>query len=544
MKKTMKKTLIAVCSMAFAFSMSIGWNAVSANAAGEVAVDGNFQMVDGAAIRIKGGAAPSGIRWAVKVSQDYYNYVTGLDANAEFGMLVDNTAIVDVDTNTTEQAIKCTVAPTFENGVWTYYASITYDALMETLEAQGKSEEEIAATLQACYETELWARAYVKYTAESVETYEYAVSADVARSIKGVAMNCLIQENTVGNEDVTADNKSAFETYANGAYTTIASDGVMKNAYNLTTATGTITSQNALAAGEYAVYVGAKRIGNVAHGGGKISATVAGLGSTLAAKGMENNVSFVNANGEVYQVSFVSATHAISTTTELNAFLNSYNNKTDGTNPSDNYYAVLTNDIDYEKKTALPTGTDNSYIFRGTFNGMGYAIKNYIVSGASQKGVFGAIHGNALIENVAFIGAQGNGGDSPLVLGQIYGGTVRNIYVQGCYASHVTTGYRGLAYAGGCGVFSNCIVDIDYPAGSTKTTNVFTGATGGNLAATVYGIGNATRLEPSKTTAPYATVAEMLATNKSNITAANGWSAYWSFDEEGNLYFGDEKVAD
>ena len=238
---------------------------------------------------------------------------------------------------------------------------------------------------------------------------------------------------------------------------------------------------------------------------------------------------------------FKLVSHEISTKTQLNKFLTSY---ATAAAESNKYYAVLVNDIDCADGNGAPTyvcwgrGAKDAY-FYGTFDGQGYAIKNYKVQ---SGGLFGGLISTGVIKNVAFINAVGPEENSALVIGQIYGGKVENIYVKGTYS--VATGYRGIAYAGGCGIFSNCIVDIDYPDGSTKTTNVFTGETGGNLASSMYGIGNATRLEPKKTTAPYASVADMLATNKDNIVSTNGWSEYWSFDKDGNLYFGDEKVAD
>ena len=241
---------------------------------------------------------------------------------------------------------------------------------------------------------------------------------------------------------------------------------------------------------------------------------------------------------------FVCVSHAISTKEELTAFLTSYSGGTDAdTNDSASYYAVLVNDIDY-KNTSMPKKGRTSDIFMGTFNGMGYAIKNYKIDASSSAGggVFGAIYGAACIENVAFINAVGGDAESPLVLGHTYGGTVKNIYIKGSYEG--INGYRGAFASGGLSVASNCVVDIDYPDDATATTNVFTGATGGNLASSMYGIGNATQLEPQTKTAPYASVAAMLAANKDNIVSANGWSEYWSFDESGNLYFGDEQVAD
>ena len=537
MKKNFRKNLIAVASIACmaTLAFSVGTNVAKADS---LSTTNNFYMTDGAAIRVKSGA-PSGIRWSVTVTESYYNRVTSL-GEVQWGMVVDNVGIEEKGASATQVDIplKNQKLPEFDadDGVeekWTYYASITYDELVADMKEAGYSDDQIEIKLTQAYETVLYARAY--NIVNDVTTL--AVDADTGRAIKGVAMHCLI-ENT---SDVTADNKSTFVSYAGGEYATVKTESVTKNAYDLTNATGTVTSQDELAAGDYTVYVGAKKISDkVTHNGGTISVTIAGLGSTIAVKGEENNVRFINADGEVYQVPFVSATHAISTKDELTTFLNSYNKATDGTNPADNYYAVLLQDIDFDNAIAMSNRTYNNAIFTGTFDGMGYAIKNYAIS--NTGGLFGAIFGNALIKDVAFINAVGGAQNAPLVLGQTYGGKVQNVYVKGSYVDR--NGYRGMFYAGGLGVASNCIVDIDYPADATATTNVFTGGNSGGLnAANMYGIGNATQLEPQTATAPYATVAAMLAVNKGNIVSANGWSEYWSVGSYG-LFFGDEKVAD
>ena len=496
MKKTIKKGLITVCSLAFAMSVGVGLNAVSASAATDtVAVENNFEMVDGASIRIKGNADPSGIRWSATVTQEYYNYIKAIDAYAEFGMLVDNEEIKSVDENDSEKPIKCTATPTFDaNGVWTYHASITYDKLKSELEAKGKSADEIATALQACYETELWARAYVKYTTNSVENYQYAVNADVNRSIKGVAMNCLIQENTTGNADVTPDNKAAFVTYAGGEYTTVETETVTKNAYDLTNATGTVTSQSELAAGDYAVYVGAKKIHDkVTHAGGTISTTIAGLGSTIAVKGEENNVRFINAEGKVYQVPFVSATHLISTATEFKTFQSSYTERV-AVNGTDSWYVALTNDISFNTGTVADyaswTGYGKKYgdgYFGGTFDGLGHTLSNVYISGA-QHGVFGGLEG-ATLQNLALVDLV-NVRSNAMSLGYVLGDAtvLNNVYAK-CYAklrlntdgtaytsNGVATGETGSKYfVNGDALFTvnNSIIHMEYANEVTASGNVF-----------------------------------------------------------------------
>ncbi len=565
MKKTIKKSFIAVCSLAFAMSVGVGLNAVSANAE-VVDVTNNFCMVDGAFIRVKGNAAPSGIRWSATVTQDYYDYITDIDANAEFGMLVDNTAIIDEATNTTEKPIICTVPPTFENEVWTYHASITYDKLQADLEElyknDGDKDSKIADALKACYETELWARAYVKYVdGEGNEKYEYSETADVNRSIKGVAMNCLIQENTTGNADVTDDNKTAFVNYAGGNYETIDSETVTKNAYNLTSATGIITSQGDLEAGDYAVYVGAKKISDkVTHAGGKISATIAGLGTTIAIKGEENNVRFINEAGEVYQVPFVSATHIIGDQAAGVSDKTEWNNEMSYSQASANYYDTVTSDWYVAVVKDMDFGGESItkaryyHKFAGKFNGLGHTLNNFLISG-SQAGLFGALtridgstHG-AWIQNVALTNVIVDNTAGYPIAEQVWGTghVLKNIYVQATYTA--TGACQGIWRNTGTATVDNCIVNLTY-TNAPATAYAFADST--NQAATFtscYAVTNATTTlfekEGDKNETPSENVASSMSaifpTIVADINDEDGFGKYWSVGEYG-LKFGDNEV--
>ena len=540
MKKNFRKKLISVACLACMATLAfgVGMNAVSANAAEEaevVTTTNNFYMTDGAAIRIKSGT-PSGIRWSVTVTESYYNYVTSL-GEVQWGMVVDNVAIEEDSTSTTQVNIplKNQKLPTFNaddevEETWTYYASITYDELVDDMTKAGYKEDQISEKLTQAYKTLLYARAYNTVNG----TTTLAVDADTGRSIKGVATYCLI-ENTA---DVTAGNKSTFETYAGGAYT-VAEEQEFNNfnAYDLLEKSGAFTAE--LTDGTYDVYFGAKYLGEVTATDGKVSLTATGFGKTFVKAGEMGELRFINAENEVTEVPFISATHAISTKAELTAFLTSYSGLTTAdTNDSENYYAVLTKDINYED-AAMPGRAYNAARFGGTFNGMGYAIKNYRV--ADTGGIFGSIATGCLIENVAFINGIGRSQNAPLVAGQTYGGTVKNVYVKGSYT--VANGYRGMFYAGGLGVASNCIVDIDYPAETTAaTTYVFVGANGGNLANSMYGIGNATQLEPQTKTKPYADGVTFFNAEKANLTTENGWSKYWTVSSEYGLFFGAEHI--
>ena len=536
MKKTLKRNLITVACLACACMAGIGGMAIKAQAE-TLTVTDNFYMSDGAAIRIKGGKTPSGIRWEVNVTEGYYNQITeNGEKEVTFGTLVDDTAIVSMEANATEVNIPCTATPNFVDGIWSYYASITYDKLAETLAGEGYnySEQQIAQTLALVYEETLYARGYAVVDGE----YIYAETADVARSIKGIAMNCLIEENTTGNDDVTADNKADFVAYAGGEYTVIKNDGATKNAYNVTTATGKVTTQNDLKAGTYSVYVGAKQFDDVTLAAdGKATATIAGLGAKACVTGEVNNVRFVGQEGEVYQVPFVSATHVIGTKDELIAFWDSYL-----ATPSETvgWYAVLTADIDLEN---IMIFHPNYYIgktvsgagfWQGHFNGLGHVVSNCKLNGLG--GLFGAVAQSAVIENVAFVGVKQTDNWYVLCNGGAYGvATVRNVYIQG----ETTTGNAIVVRLNTR--LSNVIVNMTN-SGSGNTVVLGEGT---YEPTNTYMIGDFSKGDyNNKFTLPiYESVEAWATENLSNVTAENGWDMeIWSYNDFG-ISFGDKIVA-
>ena len=520
MKKQAKKNLIAALSLAFVASLGVaGLAKTDVYATGEVeevAVEGNFQMVDGAAIRIKSNT-PSGIRWSVTVSESYYNYVTSL-GEVEWGMVVDNKPITEKGGATQEVIpLKNQTLPKFtandgKEETWTYYASITYDEL----------DVSDTATLTKVYETVLYARAY--NVVNDVTTM--AIDADTGRSIKGVAMNCLVQENTTGNDDVTTDNKSTFVEYAGGEYATIESETVTKNAYDTKNATGTVISQDTLAAGTYSVYVGAKKFDDVTLGAdGAISTTVSGLGSTLSTVGETNNVRFINADGEVYQVPFVSATHLISTADELKNYINSYDASVDTTG----WYAVLTDNITISNQ--WDTGKGGNVYFRGTFDGLGHMVTGPIYSW-NAFGLFGGVVGTAgTIKNVGFDGLYSPAGGAYALSGYM-AGTMENVYVKATTAAasqYVKVQYNGTTKKNG--VMKNCVFDVTY----TGTQGAATAEGSAGNRTNVFTIGNTT---DTLCTGNYATTAAFLAAQGENAC----WSGHWTFNDFG-LCFGDTLVA-
>ncbi|MBE5751985.1 MAG: hypothetical protein E7357_06190, partial [Clostridiales bacterium] len=541
MKKQVKKNLIVALSLAFVASFGVAGlvkTDVNAGAVEEVAVAGNFQMDDGAAIRIKSDT-PSGIRWSVTVSESYYNYVTSL-GTVQWGMVVDNKAITakgasatQVDIPLEKQPLPSFNANDGKEETWTYYASITYDQLVSDMEEKGYSEQQIATALTKAYETVLYARAY--NVVNDVPTL--AVDADTGRSIKGVAMHCLLEETS----DVTTGNKDLFETYAGGSYAVETTETLgNENAYSLTEKTGTVTSVDELSAGDYAVYVGAKKITDIQlETDGKISATVAGLGATKYAAGKTYNVRFINADNEVYQVPFLAATHTIATAQEYIDYMNGWSGAASAeTNGTSDDYVVLTADINLNATTFQKNQSD---WFSGTFNGLGHTLSNAKVdliqvgpSSWNGSGLFGYIETNGIVENVALTDITCINQYVWLISGYVKG-TVRNVYVQG---SHSVASGNGVLRAYNASSIENVVVNVT----SDKATYAYSDQTAGkNAIVNSYAFGKAASFSniSGETRTVYANGYTFVNENKTELAT---WGGYWSLKGD-TFYFGDTVIA-
>ena len=222
-----------------------------------ISTSGNFYMTDGAGIRVFDNyQVPSGIRWQANVTDEFYNSV---GAEAEFGIIVDNKEITDTDgkyvPKQEETVVYIERTRDFEvkNGVRTYTGSILYEKLAETLKEDPNYDEgKIAQALQKAYQTTLYARGYVKVNGE----YILAEAGDTARSIKEVARYCLIS-----GSNVTADNQEAFENYAGGSYEVSTKEVAVADTNLYYAGSGSVTTE--LDAGEYEVYFGARKLGEI-----------------------------------------------------------------------------------------------------------------------------------------------------------------------------------------------------------------------------------------------------------------------------------------
>ena len=115
--------------------------------------------------------------------------------------------------------------------------------------------------------------------------------------------------------------------------------------------------------------------------------------------------------------------YLIATTDHMDALASQVN----GGNSFSGTYFLMTADLDYSGKSYTPVGTP-PMPFRGSYDGGGHTITNVILSGVSDKGIFGTVSWGGIVENLTLdqssIGYRGYnlGG----IAGEVTGATLRN----------------------------------------------------------------------------------------------------------------------
>ncbi|MBE5751981.1 MAG: hypothetical protein E7357_06170 [Clostridiales bacterium] len=293
-----------------------------------------------------------------------------------------------------------------------------------------------------------------------------------------------------------------------------------------------------------------------------VSLTVNGVKTTVPANGaldvtnfsygVLNELQFITATGKVITQPFITASHVISTATGFMDYMNGWSGGASATtNGTSDDYVVLTANIDLDgQNVALKTSAD---YFAGTFNGLGHTVTDMKYTPKSVNGswtiagIFGRVSTSGVIENVAFTGITSSDGANSYIISDYMCGVVKNVYVQAA-VNNLKNVIRLAWGSNGWGTVSNCIMNIQY-AGTTSnaTFNDADGQGAANATAVknTYAIGNAAAFSPwsDETRTVYENVSALLTTEKTYITAENGWSEYWTFDESGNLYFATTKVA-
>ncbi len=463
MRKTIKNLALALLSVTFFVMATVGIltnsNVKSAIAeANPVAVENNFETQNGASIRIAKGGQPSGVRWAVKVTEEFHKYVSALGTPTYYTLV--NTEAIDED-GLNDKAVKiaCTANPKFDkNGEWTFYASIVYDQLAAELKAEGYTDLQVEQLLVKAYETELYARAYVEIDNNDSATKIFSVEGDTARSIKNVATYCLI------SGDTDADNKATFETIA-GKTVSIEKTETQKamkvesvyaekqpnGADFEALASGTVKSQSDLPAGTYDVLVGAKQVDTITlESAGVATATISGLASDAYEAGKDYYAQFVAGDGKVYQIPFRYATAIIDDGADFSPFsVRSCDecdkclagNKGGCSNPQApdviedrNSYFIMSKDVLGSVTGAasyVPNAQSPVYVgLGGTFDGNGYAVRG---AELPHCGLFDLVNGGT-IRNFAIIDCTLTLWGPIALAAQLNGATLDNVYIDVKYA--------------------------------------------------------------------------------------------------------------
>ena len=499
-----------------------------------ISTSGNFYMTDGAGIRVFDDyKVPSGIRWQANVSDEFY---ASVGADAEFGIIIDNKEIADTDgkydvnASETEVYVERTKDFVVKDGMRTFTGSILYEKLAETLETEkGFNQEQIAKALQTAYSTTLYARGYVKVNGE----YYLAESGDTARSIKEVARYCLIS-----GTSVTANNQEAFESYAGGSYDVVTKEVAVPETNLYHNGVGSVKA--GLEAGEYEVYVGAKKIGteNLVENG-IVTTALESLSSTMPYG--ENFVEYINGS-EVIRVPFINASHTIATKTDFTNFIASYSDSVS----SKGWYAVLTTDINMLNGSV---GKTVNHTFAGVFDGLGHSIDNIeFPADTNNYGVFGSVSGT--IKNVAFTNAILRWNSCGL--SSYVSGLIENVYVQGKDTQSnftnyfIKLGWGNVHGKGGYGYVKNCLFDIDFEKfGSANIIKFESPAANMDLSPYVvntYGIKHTNPYKVSSYDAS-ATAYTSVKQVANNITKENGFNSCWKNEIMG-YYFGDVLLAE
>ena len=254
-----------------------------------------------------------------------------------------------------------------------------------------------------------------------------------------------------------------------------------------------------------------------------------------------NNEIIIFCNGEVIRQPFVKASHQISTAEQFVNFLASYNGNVDeDTNDSENYYAILTCDIDLSavnKKLITKSSADR---FAGTFNGLGHSLKNASVgywnssTDSKQGGIFGNVLGT--VENLAIINIRCSVG-WPFAWG--IQGTVRNVYIQGDLTDTIET--NG-ALSVNSGQVQNCVVNVTRNGENSVAYGYLSNS---GVIENCYAIGNvenfSNRMDESRPV--YVTAESFYTAEKENFTVDNGFSKYWVENNFG-FFFGENSIVE
>ena len=552
--KTKKKVLLATLATLCLSTASVGGAIICASAA-----DTNptvFKAVDGASVKIMTDKTDSGIRFSYMMEQEYYNsllnegaFKDGVSVTAYIvptDLVSEKTAdAIIADTDTAKRVINA--------DRWKVYQVVEGENLVDYVDENGDkwmiSYSYLYNLPAASYARSISAVAQV---VDGTNTYTSDVE---SRSMAEVANNLLYINNWTGEgSEILKEylagylyNLSLNKTSVNLLYSETAN---VKNTVTLTANTNMQTAITWASDNEDVATVVDGVVTAVGKGTANITATVTASGETATCAVIVQNY---------YTISSVADFWAIE-------------------NDMGGYY-VLTQDIDFSGETprialgAISGKGDVGVctVFSGTFDGQGYALKNFTTKGV-QGGILQAVFGNVTgaIKNVYVDMMQGTTGSVKglAFISKTTGATVENVFVKlkafnAAYAgggngqptapliSTITNGTK----------VNNCVAVLDATEMTTHVdsgnyaalvgygngaNNVVTNSYGvhlaGNSAATA---ANTHKKDATITNSSVVTSLSDLYTAISVsgvLTAENGWNMnVWKI-ENGVLTFGDEVI--
>ena len=241
-----------------------------------------------------------------------------------------------------------------------------------------------------------------------------------------------------------------------------------------------------------------------------------------------DTVIYVFANGLVVD-------SVIMNNTDLDAFGEEMiNNNTEGS------YYILGADIDYGGAYWTAGYPSNNSRFRGTFDGRGYKISNFV----THRGLVSSTVSGSIIKNLYV---------EPLLKGNAAGGGICNEHhgrVENCFVLlTVTNGETDVDFAGIAsgnttdGTIVNCIVKIVSYAGEPKKVNAIAAKNSGMIS-DCYAISSYSDYMYADTADGLYDTDEAFVSAVTTLPEGNGWNLnYWSL-EYNELSFGGKKIID
>ena len=498
------KTKLMLSAAAFACLGAIAFQPAVAKAEG-FDVSG-LRMENGASVCLSDEF--SGIRWTTTIDAEWYNSLGG--ANCLFGAIVAPTDSFEGALTHNVEGVSVVDLPVIggfgaiEKDT-TYYSVIDYNDIWENYQASGgeMSQEEV---LEKAYEMELTARAYVQVDGE----YYYADMTGIttSRSARQVAfaaeLSGEIEEKYRDKGEVEKAEKAASYygyTAEDGYYVPeVESNGAVGTKYLDLTALEskrqTVKVDVEIDGTVEEVLIGAEKMrSTVSYDADKKLLGFYVLSEQVFSAG-ETYVTVFTKEGKIYTVPFICATKAIKTVDDLKIFNAKGVNGTKSVKVSEtvdgvkhNYieegywsadqeqggYYVLGADIEAEGYVHGSKNTDDSFNddtwngastyvnqpigLTGTFNGLGYAIKDMQI-GSQREGFFGIVN-DGTVKNVAFLDVKATGKYKFVLAQYLLNATIENVYIQtNKYVKNSSMGFPA----------ADCAILAEYAYG--KTTSI------------------------------------------------------------------------